>query len=336
MAILVTGGAGYIGSHTVVKLLEEGEKVLILDNFSNSSEEVVNRLERISGLRPAVINGDVRDGLLLRDIFKKSDIQSVIHFAGLKSVSDSEQDPLQYYDNNVAGTITLLREMKAASVKQIVFSSSATVYGEPLFLPYTESHSVKPINVYGQTKLMVEQILQDLAQSDGTWRVALLRYFNPVGAHSSGLIGEDPTGTPNNLMPFLTQVAIGKRECLSIFGDNYPTEDGTGKRDYIHVDDLAAGHLSALSYLQKNPGVLITNLGTGNSTSVLELIAAFEKASGKKIPYKVVAPRAGDLPEYYADPSLAKSILGWVAKQSIDSMCADSWRWQSLNPNGYS
>ena len=336
MLILVTGGAGYIGSHTVVQLLETGHQVIVLDNFCNSNKIVMQRIKSITGKFPIVIEGDVRDRFLLRRLFQDNPVEAVIHFAGLKSVSDGGSEPLKYYSNNVDGSLALLQEMEAASIKTFIFSSSATVYGEPQFLPYTESHPVTPINVYGQTKLMTEQILLDLYKSDSDWRIAILRYFNPVGAHSSGLIGEDPAGIPNNLMPFLSQVAVGKRDYLSVYGDDYDTDDGTGKRDYIHVDDLASGHLASLDYLSNKSDLLIVNLGTGKGASVLELIRAFEVASNKVIPFKIVGRRSGDLPEYYADPQHAKNMLGWVARHDIGRMCADSWRWQSMNPNGYS
>lgn len=335
MHILVTGGAGYIGSHTVIQLLEAGHRVVILDNFCNSKRIVIERIKSITNKSPDVTDGDVRDRLLLRNLFKNINIDAVIHFAGLKSVSDSELDPLKYFDNNVIGSLTLLQEMKAASIKTLIFSSSATVYGAPKFLPYTEAHPLDPINVYGQTKLMVEKILLDLYASDLSWKIAILRYFNPVGAHISGLIGEDPLGIPNNLMPFLSQVAVGKLNHLYVYGNDYDTEDGTGKRDYIHVDDLASGHIAALEYLSKNSNLIITNLGTGKSTSVKELVRAFEIASNRHIPMKIVSRRAGDLPEYYADAQYANNILGWTAYHDINRMCADSWRWQSLNPNGY-
>jgi UDP-glucose 4-epimerase len=271
----------------------------------------------------------------LQKLFSENSIDSVIHFAGLKSVAEGGVKPLLYYDNNVAGSVTLFEQMAKANVHSLVFSSSATVYGEPVFLPYTEVHPLSPMNVYGHTKLMVEQVLRDLANSNPAWRIALLRYFNPVGAHISGLIGEDPSGVPNNLMPFVAQVAVGKREKLSIFGDDYETVDGTGVRDYIHVDDLASGHLAALGYLQQHPGVLTVNLGTGKGTSVFQLIHAFERASGTRIPYEVVPRRMGDLPEYYAQADYALEALGWKAEHGIDRMCQDSWRWQSQNPKGF-
>lgn len=333
--VLVTGGTGYIGSHTVVKLLESGSKVLILDNLSNSKRHVVRQLESITSIRPDFVLGDVSDQQCLRSIFNNHNIQSVIHFAGLKAVGESQSNPLRYYDNNVNGSVVLLEEMARAGVKNLVFSSSATVYGDPGLVQYTEGTPVAPVNVYGRTKLMVEDILRDLKASDVSWRIALLRYFNPVGAHVSGMIGEDPSGIPNNLMPFIAQVAVGKRPKLQVFGGDYPTPDGTGKRDYIHVEDLASGHLAALNYLSKTPELLTVNLGTGRPYSVLEMIRAFEKASGQPIPYEIVDRRPGDLPEYYADPSLAEKLLGWKAEFDIDRMCEDVWRWQSMNPSGY-
>jgi UDP-glucose 4-epimerase len=335
MAILVTGGAGYIGSHTVAQLLASGQDVLVLDNLCNSKTAVMERITKITDKSPVFIEGDVRDAALLQKLFSRHTIDSVIHFAGLKSVAEGGVKPLLYYDNNVAGSVTLFEQMAKANVHSLVFSSSATVYGEPVFLPYTEAHPLSPMNVYGHTKLMVEQVLRDLANSNPAWRIALLRYFNPVGAHISGLIGEDPSGIPNNLMPFVTQVAVGKREKLSVFGDDYDTVDGTGVRDYIHVDDLASGHLAALDYLDKHTGILAVNLGTGRGTSVFELLHAFERACGKKIPYEVVPRRSGDLPEYYAQADYAKAVLGWQAKYDINRMCEDSWRWQSQNPNGF-
>lgn len=332
MAILVTGGAGYIGSHTVVQLLNAGQDVLVLDNLCNSKAAVMERISTITGKKVAFIEGDVRDAALLQKLFSGNAIDSVIHFAGLKSVAEGGVKPLLYYDNNVTGSVTLFEQMAKANVHSLVFSSSATVYGEPVFLPYTEAHPLSPMNVYGNTKLMVEQVLRDLANSNPAWRIVLLRYFNPVGAHSSGLIGEDPSGIPNNLMPFVTQVAVGKRAKLSVFGDDYETVDGTGVRDYIHVDDLASGHLAALDYLDKHAGILTVNLGTGRGTSVFELIHAFERACGRKIPYEVVPRRSGDLPEYYAQADYAKAVLGWQAKYDINRMCQDSWRWQNQNP----
>lgn len=333
--ILVTGGAGYIGSHTCLHLLDQGFNVIILDNLCNSKRGVVQRLEQISGCRPDFVVGDVRDRSLLRAVFKSHRIESVIHFAGLKAVGDSEVDPLTYYDNNVTGSLVLLEEMARADVKSIVFSSSATVYGNPGVVQYSEETPLKPVNVYGRTKMMVEDMLRDLKRADPAWRIAILRYFNPVGAHESGLIGEDPSSTPNNLMPYIAQVAVGKRDKLKIFGNDYPTSDGTGLRDYIHVDDLARGHIAALNYLTEHEETLTVNLGTGKPSSVLEMIKAFVLACGKQIPHEFVGRRAGDLAEYYADPSLAKKLLKWTAKHGILRMCADTWRWQKMNPNGY-
>ena len=333
--ILVTGGAGYIGSHTVIQLIEAGFQVVILDNLCNSKREVIRRIETICGVRPEFLMGDVRDRELLRSVFNHHRVDAVIHFAGLKAVGESVAKPLSYYDNNVTGSIILCEEMALAGVKTFVFSSSATVYGDPESVPITESSRLNATNPYGQSKLMVEEILRDLSHSDPTWRIALLRYFNPVGAHVSGLIGEDPSGIPNNLVPFIAQVAVGKRSHLSVFGNNYPTPDGTGIRDYIHVDDLARGHLAALHALNQQPGVLTVNLGTGRGYSVLEMIRAFQKASGKPIPYEVVERRPGDIATCYADPTLAKSLLGWQADLDMDRMCADTWRWQSMNPLGF-
>ena len=333
--ILVTGGTGYIGSHTVVQLLEAGNKVVVLDNLVNSRREVVNRIEQITGQRVDLVVGDIRDRAILRSLFANQAIDAVIHFAGLKAVGESVAEPLKYYDNNVSGSVVLFEEMARANVKTLVFSSSATVYGDPGVVQYTEDLPLKPVNVYGRTKLMVEDILRDLKHADPAWRIALLRYFNPVGAHVSGMIGEDPSGIPNNLMPFVAQVAVGKRAKLAVFGNDYPTPDGTGKRDYIHVDDLAAGHLAALNVLNQSPETLTVNLGTGRPYSVLEMINAFAAASGKPVPYEIAPRRAGDLPEYYAEPSLAKALLGWEAQWDIDRMCADTWRWQSMNPLGF-
>lgn len=333
--ILVTGGAGYIGSHTVIQLIEAGFQVVILDNLCNSKREVIRRIETICGVRPEFLMGDVRDRELLRSVFNHHRVDAVIHFAGLKAVGESVAKPLSYYDNNVTGSIVLCEEMALAGVKTFVFSSSATVYGDPECVPITESSRLNATNPYGQSKLMVEEILRDLSHSDPTWRIALLRYFNPVGAHVSGLIGEDPAGIPNNLVPFIAQVAVGKRSLLNVFGNNYPTPDGTGIRDYIHVDDLARGHLAALHALNQHPGVLTVNLGTGRGYSVLEMIRAFQKASGKPIAYQVVERRPGDIATCYADPSLAKSLLGWQADLDMDRMCADTWRWQSMNPLGF-
>lgn len=333
--ILVTGGAGYIGSHTVVQLLEAGARVIVLDNLCNSKREVINRIEKITGRRPEFVVGDVRDRELLRSLFNSHQIDSVIHFAGLKAVGESVQKPLEYYDNNVSGSVILFEEMARGGVKNLVFSSSATVYGDPASVPITEDFPLKTTNPYGQSKLMVEDILRDLHNSDDSWNIALLRYFNPVGAHESGLIGEDPSGIPNNLMPFVAQVAVGKREMLAVFGNDYPTPDGTGVRDYIHVDDLASGHLAAISYLRGQGGQITVNLGTGRGYSVLEMIRAFEKASSKPVAFQIINRRPGDIAACYANPLKAKEILGWVAQHDIDRMCVDAWRWQSMNPLGY-
>lgn len=328
MSILVTGGAGYIGSHTVVQLLARGEDVVILDNLSNSQADVVDRIARITGKSPRLIVGDIRDRVALKSIFSANNISSVFHFAGLKSVSESESDPLRYYENNVTGSIALLDAMREANVKKIIFSSSATVYRLNGSREYTEDSALNPINVYGRSKLAVENILADLKRSDPAWRIAILRYFNPVGAHASGLIGEDPLGIPNNLMPYILQVAAAIRDKLYVFGADYETPDGTGQRDYIHVDDLAAGHLAALDRLSKNVDTLVVNLGTGKPCSVLEVVAAFERQSGKKVPIEIAARRAGDLDCYYANPGLAKALLGWQPQHDVDRMCLDSWRWQ--------
>jgi UDP-glucose 4-epimerase len=333
--ILVTGGAGYIGSHTVVQLLEAGFSVVVFDNLSNSSRAVIDRIFKLTGKHLDFVEGDIRDRNSLRNTFQNHSISAVIHFAGLKSVGESEAEPLKYYDNNVSGSIVLFEEMVRAGVFTVVFSSSATVYGDPGYSQYREDTPLTPVNVYGKTKLMAEEILRDLKKSQPSLRIALLRYFNPVGAHDSGLIGEDPAGIPNNLMPFIAQVAIGKRDRLSVFGSDYPTPDGTGLRDYIHVEDLAAGHLAALAVLKNDASLITVNLGTGRPYSVLDMISAFEKASGKCVPYELVARRSGDLAEYYAVPSLAKTILGWEARYDLNRMCKDTWRWQFNNPNGY-
>ncbi|MDM0114675.1 UDP-glucose 4-epimerase GalE [Variovorax sp. J22R133] len=333
--VLVTGGAGYIGSHTVVALAAAGYEPLILDNFCNSDPRVVERLSKIMGMAPRLIEGDIRDRALLDRIFREERITAVIHFAALKAVGDSVSDPHSYYENNVNGTLVLTAAMAAAGVKTLVFSSSATVYGVPERTPIAEDAPCGPTNPYGQTKWMVEQILRDLEHADPEWRVALLRYFNPVGAHESGLIGEQPKGRPNNLMPFVSQVAVGLRECLSVHGSDYPTPDGTGVRDYVHVLDLADGHVAALQHLEKQAGVLTVNLGTGQGASVLQLVAAFERASGKAIRYELGPRRPGDVPTTVADPTLARTLLGWQAKRGLDQMCEDSWRWQSANPRGY-
>ena len=333
--ILVTGGAGYIGSHTVLLLLEAGYEVVVFDNFCNASQESLRRVEKIVGKNIPFVEGDIRCSEDLDKAFTEYKISAVIHFAGLKAVGESVSEPLSYYDNNVNGTLVLCGAMRRHNCFQIVFSSSATVYGDPHTTPITEAFPLSATNPYGKTKLFVEEILRDLYTSDDQWHIALLRYFNPVGAHISGTIGEDPNGIPNNLMPFIAQTAVGKREHLSVFGDDYETVDGTGVRDYIHVMDLSSGHLKALEYLEKHSGVLTVNLGTGHGSSVLEMVKAFEAASGKKVPYKVAPRRPGDIATCYADPSYAKEVLGWEATREIKEMCEDSWRWQSNNPNGY-
>ncbi len=333
--VLVTGGAGYIGSHTVVELVEAGYEVVVFDNFSNSNPESIKRVEKIVGKNIPLIQGDIRNKDDLQKIFDSYEIDSVIHFAGLKAVGESVEQPLRYYDNNIVGTIRLCEVMRDNGCKSIIFSSSATVYGDPHTTPIKEDFPTSATNPYGRSKLFIEEILRDLYISDNEWKIVLLRYFNPVGAHSSGLIGEDPNGIPNNLMPFITQTAIGKRECLSVFGDDYNTPDGTGVRDYIHVVDLANGHLKALQKIESFDKVMTINLGTGQGYSVLDMVKAFGKASNKNIPYKIVPRRAGDIAKCYADPTYAKEILGWSASKNLDDMCRDSWRWQSQNPNGY-
>jgi len=333
--ILVTGGAGYIGSHVCVELLQAGHDVTIFDNFCNSNPESVARIERIAGKAPRLVRGDIRDRAALVDALKSSGASAVIHFAGLKAVGESVQQPLSYYDNNVVGTLRLLEAMRECAVQQLVFSSSATVYGDPQRLPLTEDHPLSATNPYGRSKLMIEDMLRDLQVSDASWRIAILRYFNPVGAHASGLIGEDPRGVPNNLMPYVAQVAIGRRAQLQVWGNDYPTPDGTGVRDYIHVVDLAVGHLRALERLQKQEGGLTVNLGTGTGYSVLDMVRAFEEASGKPVPYQLAPRRAGDVASCYADPAAALAVLGWRAERDLVAMCQDAWRWQSSNPNGY-
>lgn len=334
--ILVTGGAGYIGSHTCLELLQENYSVIVLDNFCNSKQASLRRVEKLAGREITVVRGDVRDRILLRKLFSEYEIDAVVHFAGLKAVGESVQQPLVYYDNNVVGSLALTDVMGEYGVKTLVFSSSATVYGDPASVPIREDFPVGPTtNPYGGSKLMVEQIYRDLAAADPTWRIALLRYFNPVGAHESGMIGEDPNGIPNNLMPFIAQVAIGRHEELKILGNDYPTPDGTGVRDYIHVTDLALGHLAALQALPKMNGVVTINLGTGRGYSVLEMVKAFEAASDKKVPYRIVDRRPGDVGECYADPGLALELLGWRAEREIGAMCCDTWRWQVMNPEGY-
>jgi UDP-glucose 4-epimerase len=336
--ILVTGGAGYIGSHTCVELLQAGHEITVFDNFCNSQPESLERVQRITGKRLRVIRGDIRDRAALVTALRASSAQSVIHFAGLKAVGESVQKPLAYYDNNVVGSLCLLEAMGECGVTQLVFSSSATVYGDPQRLPLTEDHPLSATNPYGHTKLTVEQILRDLQRSDASWRIGILRYFNPVGAHTSGLIGEDPQGTPNNLMPFVAQVAVGLRPHLNVFGDDYATPDGTGVRDYIHVVDLARGHLKALDALGRSTSLtecLTVNLGTGTGYSVLEIVRAFEQASSKRVAYTVAHRRPGDIAACYADPSKAAALLGWRAERNLADMCADAWRWQNLNPQGY-
>lgn len=336
MYVLVTGGAGFIGSHTVVELLQAGYEVVIIDNFSNSSPLVLSRIEEITGKRPLLIEGDIRDRALLDDVFKQHEIDAVVHFAGLKAVGESVQKPLEYYDNNVSGSVVLFEAMRDAGVKRLVFSSSATVYGDPEEIPISENCPIGvPTNPYGMSKLMVERILQDLVVAEADFSVALLRYFNPIGAHESGLIGENPSGIPNNLLPYVTQVAIGKLAQLSVFGSDYPTVDGTGVRDYIHVVDLAKGHLAALDYLKGAVGCHVWNLGTGQGYSVLQIIEAFEKATGVSVPYKLVERRAGDIAECWSNPAKAKDELGWEAGYGLEDMMRHSWKWQKGNPEGF-
>lgn len=336
MAILVTGGAGYIGSHTVLALLARGEDVVVLDNLVNSSEESLHRVEQLAGKAPVFYQGDVQDAGCLSHIFTEHKISSVIHFAGLKAVGESTRKPLEYYQNNVAGTLVLLDAMRHAGVHQFIFSSSATVYGANAPVPYVETTPIGgTTSPYGTSKLMVEQILQDFAKAEPQFSIIALRYFNPVGAHESGLIGEDPNGIPNNLLPYIAQVAIGKLEKLGVFGGDYPTKDGTGVRDYIHVMDLAEGHLAAMDHVAKINGFRAYNLGAGVGYSVLDMVHAFEKASGVTIPYQVLPRRAGDLPAFWADASLAKKELGWEVQRGIDAMMRDTWNWQSKNPQGY-
>lgn len=335
MNILVTGGAGYIGSITTVQLLAAGLNAVILDNFANSKPAVLARIERVAGRAPVFVQGDVRDRVLLERVLGERQIDAVIHFAGLKAVGESVSMPLAYYDNNVHGTVQLLEAMHAANVRTMVFSSSATVYGEAAKMPLHEELPTSATNPYGRTKLMIEQILADVAASDPSWSMTALRYFNPVGAHESGLIGEDPQGVPNNLMPYIAQVAVGRLPRLRVFGDDYPTPDGTGVRDYIHVVDLADGHLAALRYAHGRRGMHVFNLGTGRGNSVLEMLAAFGRACGRELPYEVVPRRPGDVAACWADPTRAEQTLGWRAARTLDQMCADAWRWQSMNPGGY-
>lgn len=336
MAILVTGGAGYIGSHTVLSLLARGDDVVVLDNLSNASRESLNRVEKLTGKHAAFCEGDVLDRLCLRDIFSRHDITAVIHFAALKAVGESTRKPLEYYQNNVSGTLVLLEEMRSAGVNQFIFSSSATVYGADAPVPYVETTPIGgTTSPYGTSKLMIEQVLRDYAAADASFKTIALRYFNPVGAHESGQIGEDPNGIPNNLLPYIAQVAIGRLDKLKIFGNDYPTEDGTGVRDYIHVMDVAEGHLKALDHLNAISGYKAYNLGAGKGYSVLEMIKAFEKASGRDVPYEISPRREGDLAAFWSDASLAQKELGWQVSRGIDEMMRDTWNWQSNNPNGY-
>lgn len=336
MSILVTGGAGFIGSHTVVELQNAGYDVVVVDNLCNSSSKSLKRVEEITGKPVKFYQVDILDREALEEVFAKEEIESCIHFAGLKAVGESVQKPWEYYNNNITGTLVLVDVMRKHGVKNIVFSSSSTVYGTPKSVPLTEkSPKGEATNPYGWTKSMLEQILTDIQKADPEWNVILLRYFNPIGAHKSGKIGENPNGIPNNLMPYITQVAVGKLKCLGVFGDDYPTHDGTGVRDYIHVVDLAEGHVKAVEKIKENPGLKIYNLGTGIGYSVLDIVKSFEEATGVKIPYEIKERRAGDIAENYADASLAKEELGWVAKNGIKEMCEDSWRWQSMNPNGF-
>ena len=336
MRVLVTGGAGYIGSHACVELLEAGHSVTVVDNLCNSKEESLRRVREITGRDLDLVRADLRDGAALDALLEGRRFDAVIHFAGLKAVGESVQRPIDYYENNVGGTLSLCRALTKAGVRNLVFSSSATVYGDPASVPIREDFPLAATNPYGRSKRFIEEILKDLHVADPTWNLVLLRYFNPVGAHPSGRIGEDPGGIPNNLMPFVAQVAVGKLPRLRVFGDDYPTPDGTGVRDYIHVVDLARGHLAALEKLREAPGVVVYNLGTGRGYSVLEMVAAFERASGRPIPYEIVARRPGDIATCYADPTLAREELGWQAELGIDAMVTDTWRWQSRNPNGYS
>lgn len=335
MNILVTGGSGYIGSHTCIQMIEAGMTPIILDNLYNSKLLVLDRIQQVTGVRPTFYQGDIRDSAILQTIFTEHHIDGVIHFAGLKAVGESVEKPLMYYDNNVSGTLNLVREMDKAGVRSLIFSSSATVYGDPASVPIREDFPTSATNPYGRSKLMVEECLRDFHHANPEWSITLLRYFNPVGAHQSGLLGEDPQGIPNNLLPFVAQVAVGRREKLGVFGNDYPTPDGTGVRDYIHVVDLADGHLAALNKVGQQAGLHIFNLGTGQGNSVLEMVAAFEKAAERPIAYEIKPRRAGDIAECWADPSYAAEVLGWKATRSLEAMVADTWRWQSNNPNGY-
>ena len=333
--ILVTGGAGYIGSHTCVVLLDAGYEVTVLDNLCNSVRESLNRVQRITNKPLDFVQGDIRNRAAVIDVLRRSAATAVIHFAGLKAVGESVANPLAYYDNNVVGTISLLQAMAECDVKNLVFSSSATVYGEPKKLPLSEQHPLSAANPYGQSKLVIEHMLRDLFRSDPSWCVGILRYFNPVGAHASGLIGEDPQGTPNNLLPYLAQVAVGKRDFLNVWGNDYATPDGTGVRDYVHVVDLALGHLAALCKLETAPQCFTVNLGTGRGYSVLDMVRAFERVSSQQVPIRMGPRRPGDVAACYADSSLANALLGWHAQRDLEAMCSDAWRWQSMNPNGY-
>lgn len=335
MKVLVTGGCGYIGSHTCLALQAAGMEPVVVDNLCNSKVGVLARIAAISGCAPLFYQGDIRDPALLDRIFAEQQIAAVIHFAALKAVGESTRLPLEYYENNLAGTLTLLQAMKRAGVNSLVFSSSATVYGDPASTPIREDFPRSATNPYGRSKLIIEEILEDLHRAEPHWSMTLLRYFNPVGAHESGTMGEDPQGIPNNLMPFLTQVAIGRRDCLSVFGNDYPTIDGTGVRDYIHVMDVAEGHVKALQHCARQGGVHIYNLGTGQGQSVLQMVAAFEAASGQSLPCRIEPRRSGDIAECWADPAKAERELGWRASRDLATMCADSWRWQSRNPQGY-
>jgi UDP-glucose 4-epimerase len=336
MKILVTGGAGYIGSHTCIELINAGYEIVVVDNLCNSSLESLRRVENLSVSNIPFHKVDVRDKEALTKVFEQHSIDGVIHFAGLKAVGESVEKPIEYYDTNVGGTFILAEVMREFNCKTFVFSSSATVYGDPYTVPIKEDFPLSVTNPYGRSKLMIEEFLQDVFVSDETWHIALLRYFNPVGAHKSGLIGEDPNDIPNNLIPYISQVAVGKLENLSVFGGDYDTPDGTGVRDYIHVVDLAKGHVKALQTLEEKPQVMIVNLGTGNGYSVLDMVKAFEMASGKSVPYQIVSRRSGDIGTCYADPAYAAEKLGWKAERELDEMCEDTWRWQSQNPDGYS
>ncbi|MDO8961714.1 MAG: UDP-glucose 4-epimerase GalE [Methylophilus sp.] len=335
MTVLITGGAGYIGSHTCLQLLQSGYDIVVLDNYSNSQSTSLERVKQLAGVDFPTVLGDVRDKSVLRKLFSEFNISSVIHFAGLKAVGESTEKPMMYYDNNVVGSLTLLEIMAEFNVKTIVFSSSATVYGDPASVPIREDFPLSATNPYGQTKLMIENMLRDIYLADSAWRIGILRYFNPIGAHDSGKIGEDPNGIPNNLLPYVAQVAVGKLNKLRVFGNDYPTHDGTGVRDYIHVVDLAEGHLAALQYLEKTAGLITVNLGTGLGYSVLDVVKAFSEQSGIEIAYEFMPRRAGDVALNYADPTLAKTLLGWTATRSLAQMCVDTWRWQSNNPQGY-